>query len=327
MTAATLRSDVRAATEEGTPISAIDAFRADCLHGLVQAQKTIPCKWLYDERGSALFEQICTTPEYYPSRTEMALLAEAAPWLAQRLALNTELVEFGSGASRKTRILLDAAASIARYVPIDISGRELERACAKISADYPRISVCPLLGDFTEPSVLGRSTAGVARLGFFPGSTLGNFTRAEAVGFLRNARSLLGEGNRLLLGVDLAKDERTLLAAYDDMAGVTAAFNLNLIHRMNRELGCAIDPSAFRHRALWNGSLSRIEMHLVSLRRQTIEIGEASFLVAEGETIHTENSHKHSRSELGAMFGEARWTVERRWSSEAPNYDLTLLRC
>ena len=304
-----------------------ETFLADCLHGLAQLQKALPCKWLYDDVGSALFERICTTPEYYPSRTEMALLADAAPWLGEALSPGTVLIEYGSGASRKTRVLLDAAPAITVYMPIDISAAELARASRAIAANYPNVAVRPLLGDFTK--ALDPDPAWVSRdqIGFFPGSTLGNFTPVDATAFLARARDLLGAGNRLLLGVDVAKDAKTLLAAYDDAGGVTAAFNLNLLTRMNRELGCDIDPSAFAHRAVWNGERSRIEMHLVSRRRQSIAIDGHRFVIGQGETIHTENSHKLKRDVLNSLFVEAGWRVERRWTSEAPSYDLVLLGC
>lgn len=314
------------APERSLPSAEADAFLVDCLSGLDRTQKTIPCKWLYDDRGSTLFEQICETREYYPTRTEMALLADAAPATASRLSPATALIEFGSGASRKTRLLLDAAAAVTTYVPIDISAGELARASAAIAAAYPHVDVLPVLGDFSDALALDATLAGRPRLGFFPGSTLGNFTPDEAVGFLISARALLGSRSRLLLGVDLAKDTEILLAAYDDTAGVTAAFNLNLLERMNRELGCNIDLRSFRHKAVWNEVLSRIEMHLVSRRDQTLAVGDRVFAFAEGETIHTENSHKFTLEALGAMFARSGWTIEMQWIGADPSYALILLR-
>ena len=317
----------RAAYDQPSRSEHGEAFLADCLHGLAQPRKSLPCKWLYDDAGSALFERICTTPEYYPSRTEMGLLADAAPWLGNALRRNAVLIEFGSGASRKTRLLLDAAPSITGYVPIDISESELARAAGAIAADYRHVAVRPILGDFTQALNPDPEWAGRERIGFFPGSTLGNFPPSEGIAFLSAARELLGTGSRLLLGVDVAKDVETLLAAYDDAGGVTAAFNLNLITRMNRELGCDIDPAAFEHRAVWNGGQSRVEMHLLSRRRQSIDIGDHRFVIDDGETIHTENSHKLEREVIDGMLAQAGWSIERRWTSETPSYDLILLRC
>lgn len=309
------------------PEPACADFLADCLHGLAQPQKSLPCKWLYDDRGSNLFEAICRTPEYYPSRTEAALLADAAAWLAGQVAPGTALIEYGSGASRKTRLLLDAVPAIASYAPIDISEAELGRAAAAIAASYPALALYPLLGDFTETLRFDPALDRQPRLGFFPGSTLGNFAPGDAVAFLRSAREMMGQGSRLLLGVDLRKDAEILIPAYDDAAGVTADFNRNLLVRMQRELGCAIDVDAFAHRAVWNDAASRIEMHLVSLCDQAIMLDGRRIAFAAGETIHTENSHKFGLLQLTAMFHDAGWTVERQWISPTPSYALILLSC
>ena len=315
------------------PLTAVGAmppeerFLADCHEGLRQRQKAIPCKWLYDDEGSRLFELICGTAEYYPSRTEAALLREAAPSIGDVLEPDTALIELGSGASRKTRLLLDVIDQITSYVPIDISPAELARATTAIGGDYPWLELFPIVGDFTTTIDLGAASMFTARLGFFPGSTLGNFAPDEAIVFLSGARTLLGEDGRLLLGIDLAKAVETLLAAYDDAEGVTAAFNLNLLARMNRELGGDIDLDAFRHRAMWNGACSRIEMHLVAERHQLVTLAGAAFSFRAGETIHTENSYKYDVAELAELFAASGWTVERRWISEAPAYGLFLLSC
>ncbi len=313
---------------EASTVASCDApaaFLRDCIAGLDAEQKMLPCKWLYDREGSHLFEAICDVPEYYPSRTEAALLACAAPEIAGKVAQGTALVEFGSGASRKTRTLLDAASAIDTYVPIDICRDELAQSCAVIRADYPALRVLPIHGDFTAPVALGAEVARRPLLGFFPGSTLGNFTPPNAADFLRSARRLLGDNARFLLGVDLRKDERTLVAAYDDSRGVTAAFNLNLLSRMNRELGCAIDLASFEHRAVWNGEHSRVEMHLCSLTAQSLVVGHRSFAFRAGETIHTESCHKYMLDGLHALAARSGWTIGDLWLSEMPSYALVML--
>lgn len=317
-----LQCDVRP-----SPSFEAHSFLADCLRGLSHPQKSIPCKWLYDDAGSILFDEICGAEEYYPSRVEAGLLAEAAPSLARMIALDTVLVEFGSGASRKTRALLDAAPAITAYVPIDISDTELQRAVTAIEQAYPHLKLFPVLGDFTQTIALDPSLAGRPRFGFFSGSTLGNFVPDEAINFLSLARSLMGPDSRLLLGIDLAKDVDILLAAYDDAAGITAEFNLNLLARMNRELDCSIDLAAFEHRAIWNAAHSRIEMHLVSTRDQEILVGGERFTLDAGETIHTENSHKFSLDALTTMFAASGWAMETQWISDEPRYALILLGC
>lgn len=311
----------------GSPVALRDAceFFLDCISGLDRPQKTLSCKWLYDDTGSTLFEAICATPEYYLARAETALLAEALPDLAARLDKPTALIEFGSGASRKTRLFLDAALTVRTYVPIDISAHELARSSRAIERDYASIEVEPVCADFTGPLRLGAEIMALERIGFFPGSTLGNFDTAAAAAFLASAGELFGHGGRLLLGVDLRKDERTLLAAYDDAAGVTAAFNRNVLTRINRELGADIDVGAFEHRATWNAAESRIEMHLVSRREQRFRIGHRRFTLAAGETIHTENSRKFTLAGLEALTAEAGWRVEDRWLSGDPAYALVLL--
>ncbi len=300
-------------------------FRADCIAGLSAEPKTLPCKWLYDAEGSRLFEAICRVPEYYPSRTEGALLARAAPDIAVGLMPGTALVEYGSGTSRKTRLLLDAAPTITTYVPIDICHDELAHSCAAIAATYPALRVMPMHGDFTSPLTLDASLNGNPRVGFFPGSTLGNFAPDDAVDFLRLARAMLGADARFLLGVDLRKDERTLVAAYDDAGGVTAAFNLNLLARMNRELGASIDLDFFKHRAVWNEGAGRIEMHLVSTTDQQIAISDRSFDMIAGETIHTESCHKFTLSGLTGLAERSGWTVGNVWIEETPAYALLML--
>jgi dimethylhistidine N-methyltransferase len=302
------------------------AFLEDVCTGLSATPKHLSCKYFYDREGARLFEEICKLPEYYPTRTETGLLRSIAPELAELIPQGAALVEFGSGASRKTRILLDAAPHIAAYVPIDISARHLEQAARRIAAKYRHLRVLPLAADFTTDLLLPASVQIRPRVGFFPGSTIGNFTRAEAIALLSTMRSGLGHDGQLLIGIDLVKDIDTLIAAYDDSALVTAAFNKNILVRMNRELGANIDLSRFAHRALWNAAEQRIEMHLLSDRDQVLSLGGRSFAFAKGDTIHTENAHKYSVEGFTALAREAGWNVARAWESEAPEYALLLLR-
>jgi dimethylhistidine N-methyltransferase len=295
-------------------------FERHVLAGLAAARKALSPKYFYDDAGSRLFEDICALEEYYPTRTETALLREIAKEIVAGLPPDAVLVEFGSGASDKTRLLLDASREITTYVPIDISADALARAAAGLGADYPGLRIVPLHGDFTQPLALPGAFRSAARIGFFPGSTIGNFTRTEAAALLRSARSLLGPGARLIVGADLVKDARTLIAAYDDRAGVTARFNKNLLVRMNRELGADFDPDSFDHLALWNADARRIEMHLVSRRDQQVQVAGRRFDFAEGERLHTENSHKFTQDSMAALAAEGGWTLGRTWISAAPQF-------
>lgn len=305
--------------------SASSVFAADVISGLSSDAKHLPSKYLYDTEGSRLFEAICKLPEYYPTRAETALLREIAGELAEDIADGALLVEFGSGASLKTRLLLDAAPRIAAYLPIDISKSALDDAVEALARDYPRLPVIPLRGDFTAPMRLPKSVAALPKVGFFPGSTVGNFTPGQASAFLENARQLLGAGARLIIGADLIKSETVLIPAYDDAQGVTAAFNLNLLTRINSELDGDADLSGFSHRAIWRRDLDRIEMHLVSLRSQVIRAAGRRFELQAGETIHTENSHKFSRESLAAIAMRAGWRMQAFWSSPAPEFGIALL--
>ncbi len=318
-------SGVRLAEDAEVASEAEDAFRADVIAGLTAPRKTLPSKWFYDARGSDLFEAITELPEYYPTRQEAALLEEVAPEIAATIAEGAVLVELGSGASVKTRVVLDAAPQIAAYAPIDISASALEAAAVAIGLDYPRLLVAPLQRDFTAVEDLGGALPDGPRLGFFPGSTIGNFAPAEAVGLLRRVHSLLGPGSRFLIGIDLAKDEETLTAAYDDAAGVTAAFNLNLLERINRELGGDFDLADFAHRAVWNQMEGRVEMHLQALRSHRAQAAGQAFDFVAGETIHTENSYKFSLDGFSALAARAGWGVRRTWVSPAPRFAVLLL--
>jgi dimethylhistidine N-methyltransferase len=305
----------------------VAAFRADVLEGLSLPGKALPSKWLYDRAGSALFEEICEIPEYYPTRTELSILQEAASALAATFPAGAVLVEFGSGSSRKTQLLLDAAPQLAAYVPIDISEGALAPAAAAMRQAYPRLDVAPLRSDFTQPTALPERYAAMPRVGFFPGSTIGNFDPSEAQAFLRRAGDLLGEGSLFVVGVDLRKDARVLEAAYDDAQGVTAAFNLNVLTRINRELDGSFALERFRHRAVWEAEKSRIEMHLESLTDQLVTVAGRRFAFQAGETIHTENSCKYAPKAFAALAERAGWAVERVWTSPEPHaFAVALLR-
>ena len=288
-------------------------FAAAVLSGLALRQKSIPSKYFYDERGSQLFEEICALEEYYPTRTETALLEAHGRDIAARAGEGVSLVEFGSGASRKVRIILDALQAPRCYIPVDISREHLLVSAQALAAAYPDLPVIPICADYTRRFALPEAAATGARLGFFPGSTIGNFTPDEAVVFLRRAADILGPGSGLLIGVDLKKDERLLLAAYNDSKGVTAAFNLNLLARINRELGGDFDLDGFAHRAFYDAGKGRIEMHLVSRRRQTVTVCDAPFGFAEGESIHTENSHKFTVAGFHALAARAGWRQPTTW--------------
>lgn len=267
----------------------LNAVRA----GLAGQPKEIPCRFLYDRRGSRLFDRICDLPEYYPTRTEMALLAEVAPDLAADVGPEAEIIEFGAGSTTKVRLLLDALEAPRAFLPIDISAGHLQDAAARLDEDYPSLDVTPVVADFTKPVSLPPLPERGRRIGFFPGSTIGNFAPEEAAAFLRVlARELAGGG--LLIGVDLVKDRAVLHAAYNDSAGVTAAFNQNLLVRANRELGADFVVERFHHEARFNEAESRIEMHLVSEGRQAVGVQGDRFLFEDGESIHTENSYKYT---------------------------------
>ena len=324
-----MRSGVRLARDLSAGSAADDhdaGFAADVVRGLSARQKSLSPKYFYDAAGSALFEAICRLDEYYPTRTETALLTRIAPKLVADIPVNAVLVEFGSGASDKTRLLLDAAPQITHYVPIDISEDALRQATLRLKAAYPKLSVTPVAGDFTSEVTLPSTLKGRPLVGFFPGSTIGNFTHAEAVAFLRTVRGLLGQGARLILGADMVKDEATLVAAYDDALGVTARFNTNLLTRINRELGGNFDLDAFDHLAVWNPDFERMEMHLVSRKDQIVKAAGHAFAFKAGERFHTENSHKFTPSSLARLAVESGWRIERQWISPAPEFGIFSLK-
>jgi L-histidine Nalpha-methyltransferase len=291
------------------------AFREDVLAGLAQRQKAIPARWFYDERGSRLFEHITTLPEYYPTRAETEILSRHGADFASEIGPGRAVVEFGSGSSAKTPLLLRAIEPAA-YVPIDISGAFLRQSAAALSGEFPALPVHPVEADFTKPVELPREVVGLPKLGFFPGSTVGNLVPPSAVDLLRSMRRTLGEGTMLLIGMDRLKDVGTLLAAYDDPGGVTAAFNLNLVDRINRELAADIPREAFRHEARWNDPLGRIEMHLRATRDVRFAVAGHAFAMREGETIHTENSHKYDLRSAAMLLLAAGWTP-RAWRTDS----------
>jgi dimethylhistidine N-methyltransferase len=319
-----LAEDAPAQETEADDGEGVDAFRRDVLEGLARRPKSIPPKWFYDARGSDLFEAITELPEYYPTRAETKLLTRIAPELAARIPDGAVLIEYGSGASAKTRLLLDAAPQLAAYAPIDISVSALEAAAASIRRDYPRLEVEPLARDFTRSGAAPAAAAGRRRVGFFPGSTIGNFDPAEAVRLLAEARRLMGDDGLFILGADLVKETAVMTAAYDDAAGVTAAFNKNLLARIDRELGGDFDLDAFDHRAVWNADDSRIEMHLVARAPQIVRVAGRAFDFAAGESLHTENSYKFTVEDVTGMAKRAGWRLIERWIGPPPAFAVFL---
>ena len=289
------------------------AFRDDVLAGLSAPIPAVPARWLYDRRGSELFDDITRLPSYYPTRTETAIFHEIMPEVASRVAKGAAVVEFGAGSATKTPILLEAIAPAA-YVPIDISGDYLKQSAAELQRRFPSIDVIPVVADFTRPVTLPGGLDQLPKLGFFPGSTIGNFVPWSATGLLRQFRALLGSAAQLLIGMDRVKPVERLIAAYDDPEGVTAQFNLNLLVRINRELDGDIPVDAFRHEARWNDILSRIEMHLVATRGVNFSISGRHFHLDAGASIHTENSHKYGPRGGRVLLLAGGWTPLAEWS-------------
>ncbi len=285
--------------------STSSAMLTEVLEGLQKPQKTLPSKYFYDKRGSELFEKICTLDEYYLTRTELEIMQHNIREITSTLGKHVQLIELGSGSSLKTRLLLDHLDDIHSYVPVDISEEFLQNVTRDLQKEYPDLLIEPIAADYTKPFDLSESPEGVKKLFYFPGSTIGNFTRQKAADFIGLISNLIQEKGGLLIGFDLIKDREKLIAAYDDSKGVTAAFNKNILVRINRELNADFDPDQFKHRAVFNEKESRIEMHLVSLEEQSVTICREVICFEEGETIHTENSHKYSlRSfrEMSAPF-------------------------
>ncbi len=303
--------------------SADPAFRRDIVTGLSRTPKATPPIWFYDRRGSELFEAITDLPEYYPTRTETALLADIGADVLAATGAGRAVVEFGAGSARKTPHLLRAI-DPAAYVPIDISGDFLHASSAELAKGFPDLPVLPLVGDFNGPLALPDAVAGLPRLGFFPGSTIGNMEPSAAVDLLRAMRRLLGEDAMLLIGIDRIKAPERLIAAYDDAAGVTADFNLNLLHRINRELEGDIPVEAFTHRAIWNDEKARIEMHLEAREPLRFHVVGRDFRMAAGETIHSESSHKYGPRDARLLLRAGGWEPAREWTDAEGLFSILL---
>lgn len=290
------------------------SFAADVVEGLKATPKRLPPKYFYDEPGSRLFERITTLPEYYLTRVELGILRRHASDIAQLLPANGALVEFGSGSSRKVRLVLRAAPHLAAYVPVDISPEFLREEAEGMRLDFPALTIEPVVADFMKPFRLPPEVEKLPRAGFFPGSTIGNFEPHQACTFLRHAGEMLGRGAVLIIGVDRVKDRAVLNAAYNDADGVTAQFNLNVLKRINRELGADFKLDAFEHHAFFNRELSRIEMHLASVKRQKVKVYGETIDFRAGETIHTESSYKYTVESFGALARGSGWTPRAHWS-------------
>jgi len=289
-------------------------FEVDVVAGLSGQRKSLPSKYFYDAAGSALFERITGLQEYYVTRSEIEILNSCGPAIGGLFPRNCALVEFGAGSSRKSRILLGATPSIGTYVPVDISGDFLREDAAKLQTDFPCLAVYPLVCDFTTRFDLPDAVLSLSRVGFFPGSTIGNLEPHDAGALLRHIGGLLGKEAMLVVGVDLVKDRHTLTNAYDDAAGITARFNLNLLRRINRELGGNFDLGRFQHLAFYNAQESRVEMHLVSVCEQEIRAAGRVFHFDAGESIHTENSYKYTVESLQRLAGQNGWSAIEVWS-------------
>jgi dimethylhistidine N-methyltransferase len=310
------------------PFRVVDEeLAAAVVDGLSRPQKTLPCRYFYDALGSELFEEITQLPEYYPTRTEAAILAAHATDITSSIADASVLVEFGSGSSRKTELLLEKLPRLAAYVAIDVSQSALDHAKVRLMQRFPRIDVRTIVADFSYPVALPGDLSHASRTGFFPGSTIGNLTPVEAQRLLRVFRAVLSPGGTLLVGIDLKKDLNTLLAAYNDRAGVTAAFNMNLLARINREVERVFDLTAFRHEAIYNTRDGRIEMHLVSLKDQTVRIRGRRFVFRQGDTIHTENSYKYTVRQFQDLARAASWNPTRVWTDAAGLFSVHELVC
>jgi L-histidine Nalpha-methyltransferase len=295
------------------------AFRDDVLAGLAAPIPAIAARWLYDRRGSELFDEITRLPSYYPTRTETAIFHSIMPEVASRVPKGAVVVEFGAGSQTKTPILLEAIQPSA-YVPVDISGDYLDQSAADLQQRFPKIEVIPVTADFARPFTLPGGIEHLPKLGFFPGSTIGNFVPWSATNLLRQFRSLLGPGSQLLIGMDRVKPVQRLIEAYDDPEGVTAQFTLNLLTRVNRELDGDIPIDAFRHEARWNDILSRIEIHLAACRDVTFSVSGETFSFAEGSSIHVENSHKYGPRGGRVLLLAGGWTPIAEWSDPAGDF-------
>jgi dimethylhistidine N-methyltransferase len=302
-------------------------FKQAVLTGLSRVPRAVPAKFLYDATGSALFDAICELPEYYLTRTEIGILRERAGEIAALAGPGCALVEFGSGSSVKSRLLIEALEDLVAYVPIDISRDHLDATALRLRHDYPELKVAPVCADYMVLTALPDDLAlAERRLGFFPGSTIGNLEPHEATAFLRRARRLLGPDGALVLGADLKKDPQRLHDAYNDSAGVTAAFTLNLLSRMNRELDADFDLASFEHEAFYNAAEGRIEIYFKSLRPQTVRVAGRDFSFSDGERVHTEYSYKYDDADIAALARSAGFTIIRTWTDAARQFAVTFLK-
>lgn len=298
----------------------------EVLHGMGKDQKQLPSKLFYDERGSRLFEEITQTEEYYPTRTERAILDSNIGDIAEQAGSGVTLVELGSGSSRKTRLLLEKLPALQAYIPVDISESFLLKVVSQLRIEYPQINIIPVFADYTQSFNLpGYQGNGATQLIFFPGSTIGNFHPIQARAFLDNLASIMNGNAQMLIGVDLKKDRKTLEAAYNDTEGITARFNKNMLVRINRELNANFEVDQYGHHAFYNEAEGRIEMHLVSEREQQVTIEGERFELQEGESIHTENSYKYALDEFRELVDD--WfSVEKVWTDEQELFSLQLLK-
>ncbi len=302
------------------------AFLSDVLEGLSRNQKTLPSRWLYDDRGSELFEEITDVAEYYPTRTERSILLRHAEELARFVGKNAQILEYGAGAGIKTEILLGALMQPQLYVPIDIAGDYLQKTAVRIQERFPDIETWPINEDFTTDFDLPTVIPPGSRAAFFPGSTIGNLNPEEANSFLKRVRRHVGEEGKAIIGIDLKKDLGILLPAYDDRQGITAAFNLNLLVRINRELGANFALDRFAHEARWNADESAIEMHLVSRDDQIVTVSGRSFAFRTGETIHTESSRKYDTQSFGEIAKSNGWSMHKTWTDPASHFAVVGLK-
>ncbi|HEY4210870.1 MAG TPA: L-histidine N(alpha)-methyltransferase [Steroidobacteraceae bacterium] len=299
---------------------------ADVLAGLKEEPKHLSPMYFYDEHGSHLFDRICTLPEYYLTRTETHILALYAREIASQIGPDAVLVELGSGASTKTRLLLDQMPELAAYVPVDISRSHLFAAARGIRESYPDLEVLPVCADFTQPFAVPTPRRAADRVVvFFPGSTIGNFDPPAAVELLRTMRRIAGDTGALLIGYDFVKDRGILEPAYNDAAGVTAEFNLNALVRLNRELGTDFDVTGFRHEAVWEPGASRMEMHLVSERTQDVTVGTETVTFAAGEHLVTEHCHKYTQESFAQLARAAGWEAKTAWTDERRYFNVQYL--
>ena len=322
-----MTGDSLTAPQQLAPTESADLF-TDVIAGLSSNPRTLPCKYFYDARGAALFQDICELPEYYITRTEIDILAQNRTDIAAQLGPNIELIGLGTGAGTKTRILIEALDNPAVYVPVDISEKQLRQSTALFRKIFPKLEILPVCADYLQPVVLPSPTKKPARnVVYFPGSTIGNFEPDEALQFLRRVANVSRDNGGLLIGVDLKKRRDVLEAAYNDRAGVTAQFNLNLLERVNRELGANFDLECWRHRAIYNSKAGRIEMHLISDLDQFVHIEQHKFHFRRGEKIITEFSYKYSPDEFAALAGKAGFNFIRMWTDAADLFGLFYFSC